>query len=118
MEQTQASAQLTSREIRGAFCSPIAQIPVTLGYRLRLLAVLTGLALLQTLYLLLIAAVGFLCYLYMSDKVWAEESFNALTILFYLGVPTAGAIAILFLLKPIVIRPQRPPKPIRLQPEN
>ena len=45
-------------------------------------------------------------------------TFNALTIILYFGPPAAGIIAVLFLLKPLVIRPKQAPKPIRILPES
>jgi Zn-dependent protease with chaperone function len=91
---------------------------VSLGYRIRFLAVLLSLVLLQVSYVVLIVAVGFLMWLYLSFLIGATVTFNAITILFYIGPPAAGVIAVLFMLKPILIRPKRPPKPTRISPEE
>jgi Zn-dependent protease with chaperone function len=109
---------LTLAEVRAAFSQTIRRIPVTMGYRIRLLGVLAGLALLQLLYVLLVVAVGWLTWLYTIAAFGSGIRLNALTILFYAGPPAAGVITVLFLLKPILIRPPRPPEPLRLMPQD
>jgi Zn-dependent protease with chaperone function len=113
-----AEQPLTSQEIRVAFRRPIDRIPVTRAYRIRLFAVLVGLAALQFLYLVLIAAIAGLTVLYGFAGIGLLTNANFITVVLYLGPPAAGLIAILFLLKPLIVRPPRPPQPIRLVPAN
>jgi Zn-dependent protease with chaperone function len=110
--------QPASVEVGAAFARPIDRVKITSGYRIRLSGVLLGLAALQLLYLLLIAAVVALTIAYSISALGAGVSLNFLTIVFYLGPPAVGIITTLFLLKPILIRPAKPPEPIRLLPEE
>lgn len=105
------SQALTSAAIRNAFAAPIPPVPVTAGYRFRLLAVLSGLVVLQALYLALIALVIYVATI-TTVFVWSvQPRLNWLTLLLYVGPPAVGIIATLFLLKPILIRPPREPDP-------
>jgi Zn-dependent protease with chaperone function len=112
------SETLTSQQLRSAFCAPIAPVKLTLGYRLRLFAVILGLILLQVLYLALIAVILYLNYEYLLFFAALNISLNLFTIVVLLGPPIAGVIATLFLLKPLVAHPPRPPEPLRLHPES
>jgi len=105
---------LNSHVIRGAFQHRIAPIRIVRGYRSRLAAVLLGLGVLQALYVLLIAGVGYLTWLYTLSTLGFGVSLNLVTITFYVGPPVVGLIVILFLLKPLLIRPSRAPQPLQL----
>lgn len=110
---------LTSTEIRSVFSRPLPPIRTTPNYRIRLLSVLLGLATLQLLYLLLIAVIVTLTVLYIIAALGSGASLNFITIVFYVGIPSVGLIAVLFLLKPILIHsPRRPTGSIRLAPEE
>jgi Zn-dependent protease with chaperone function len=111
---------LSHEEIRMAFRQSPMPIEIVRGYRSRLAVVMLGLVSLQALYLLLIGAVGYLTWLYTLSAfaLGAGLSINFFTIIFYAGPPIAGLIAILFLLKPLVIRPSRAPDPLQLNREN
>src|SRR3954447_9070392 len=109
---------LKASEIRSCFTSPIPPVRVTLGYRMRLFAVLVGLVALQALYLLLIAVVVTLTCLYSLAVLFSGLPFNFVMIVLYVGPPLAGVITTLFLLKPLLIRPPAPPKPLELTPED
>ncbi|MGA3236735.1 MAG: M48 family metalloprotease [Bryobacteraceae bacterium] len=109
---------LTPAEIRSYFSGSIPPVRVTAGYRARLFAVLLGLVALQILYLLLIAVVLLLSGLYSYRVLGAGLPFNIISVVFYVGPPAGGVIAALFLLKPIVIRPPRPARPIQLTPQS
>jgi Zn-dependent protease with chaperone function len=109
---------LTSAEVQAAFGERMEPFRITLAYRIRLLTVIFGLIALQLLYLALVACVLYLTYEYVVLILAARPAFNAITIVIYLGPPLAGVIATLFLLKPILARPKRPPEPLRLTPEN
>lgn len=109
---------LTSAEVDSAFRRVIEPIPVMPGYRWRLAGVLIGLVVLQVLYLLLIAVVVALTAAYTIAVLSVGISFNFLTIVLYLGPPLVGLITTLFLLKPLIVRPPRPPKPLRITPED
>ena len=112
------NSPLSSGDIRKAFLSPIAPVPVTFGYRIRLLGVLLGLVVLQVSYLLLIALVAVLTWLYLFAILNSNLPFSALTLIFIVGPPFAGIVGVIFLVKPLLIRPPRPPEPLRLLPEN
>jgi hypothetical protein len=45
-------------------------------------------------------------------------SLNLVTIMYYAGPPIAGLIVALFLLKPLIIRPPRAPRPVELSRET
>jgi len=109
---------LTSTEIRAVFSRPIAPIRTSPNYGIRLLGVLLGLAALQLLYLLLIAAVVTLTVLYIVAALGSGVSLNFITIVFYVGIPVVGFLTVLFLMKPILIRPARPARPVQLLPED
>ena len=113
-----AEGLLSTDEIRSALKGPIPSVLVTRGYRIRLLGVLCGLVVLQFLYLLLIAAVGAASVFYLLVVIGSGLQLNLITIVLYVGPPAAGLIAVLFLLKPVVIRPPRPPEPMLLLPEE
>lgn len=109
---------LSPAEIDRAFAGPIPPIPVTAGYRLRLLSVLAGLVLLQLLYLALItlvAGLGYLCLRYatgvISLRLW-------IGLFLYLAPPAAALVLLTFLLKPLIARPAPPPKALELDPER
>jgi Zn-dependent protease with chaperone function len=58
-------------------------------------------------------------YLTFASTGWVLSSgisLNAFTLIVYAAPPVAGSIVTLFLLKPMVIRPPRPPAPLRLDP--
>jgi Zn-dependent protease with chaperone function len=109
---------LTSADIAAAFRQPMPKIRVTAGYRGQLLLVLFGLVMMQLLYLALIAAVMFATASYVLASFTWELSLNWLTLLIYAGPPIAGLIAIVFLFKPIAIRPPRSPEPLQLSREE
>jgi Zn-dependent protease with chaperone function len=109
---------LTRSELQTIFRTPIAPTTITHGYRLRLVGVLVGLVLLQFLYLLLIAAVGYLTWLYAIVAASFKVPLNVITIVIYVGPPIVGVIATLFVIKPLVIRPRRQAKLLQLLPEN
>ena len=104
----------TATEIRSVFRRPVVPQGTAQHYRIRLASVLLGLAILQFLYLLLIAAVVTLTIAYTGAMVDSHVPANLITLVFYIGGPAAGCISVLFLLKPIIIRPPRPPRPIWL----
>ena len=109
---------LTSTEIRKVFSRPITPIRTSPHYRIRLLGVLLGLAALQLLYLLLIAAVLTFTARFIVVALGSGVALNFITVVFYFGLPVAGCITVLFLLKPILIRPPRPPEPLPLWPNE
>jgi Zn-dependent protease with chaperone function len=109
---------VNSSQIQLAFPAPADRIPVTAGYRFRLLAVLLALVFLQILYLALVAGVVFLTGLYIVAASAFNISLNLVSIVIYLGPPAAGVVVTLFLLKPLFVRPPRPPKPLRLSPRD
>jgi len=111
---------MTSVEVREAFQQPLPPIKIAHGYRARLAAVLLGLIVMQSLYVLLIVLVGVLIWrwLYSIVALGPGVPLNAITFVFYIGPPIAGAIAIVFLLKPLVIRPAKAPAPLALTSET
>lgn len=89
---------LTSVEIRSAFAAPPAPVPVTLGYRLRLLGIMLGMSALLILYLALIALVAmFVWYWLFFGTIF---SISGLTVFVWLAPPVAGVIVILGLIRP------------------
>jgi hypothetical protein len=86
-------SSLTSTEIRKAFISPIAPVRVPIGYRIRLVGVVLGLAFLQLSYLLLIALVGYLTWLYILAALRSGVTPNAITLAFYIGPPVVSHTA-------------------------
>lgn len=111
-------APLSPEEIASAFKEPIVPIRVTRGYRIRLLGVLCGLVLLQFLYILLIAVIVAATLRYTFVVLASKLDLNLITIAFYVGPPAAGIIAVLFLLKPLVIRGPRPPQALLIRRED
>src|SRR5262249_28851791 len=122
-------AALTSEEIRAAFARPIEPIPGTHGYRIRMFALLLGVVLLQALYLLLVAAVAALTWLYIVATLGSGVTVNFFSqihriqpdsamMVFYFGPATVGIIATLLLLKPIIMRLSRLVEPLQLTPED
>jgi hypothetical protein len=107
-------AALTPSHVREAFRDPIPVVKITAGYRIQLIAVLLGMIGLQALYLALIVAVAILAAVVTMAAWGAQLSFNWVTFLFYVGPSAVGAIVTLFLLKPLVIRPPKPPEPVQL----
>lgn len=102
------AAPLTFDDIHKIFKGPTAQIPITLGYRLRLLGLVVGLIFLQFLYVLLIAvAAAATCFLTIIT-IRSGIPINFVTIAVYLIPPIVGGIATLFLLKPIFSRTSAP----------
>ena len=109
-----AESRLSFVEIRRAFQQPLPPITTTSRYRIELMAVLLGLIVLQALYLLLIAIVCYVTWLYTAFAFSHEVSLNLVTVMYYAGPPIAGVIVTLFLLKPLIIRPLRTPRPVEL----
>ena len=105
---------LDSLAIRNIFRQPLPPVEVTRGYTTRLAAVLCGLVVLQLAYLLLIATVVAFTLLYAQAVTRTELTVSFLTIVIYAGPPIAGGIVTVFLLKPLIIRPPRPPEPLQL----
>ena len=101
---------LTSFEIRSAFAAPPAPVPVTLGYRLRLLGIVAGLSALLGLYLALIALVAVLAwYWLLFGTIFAV---SGLAVFLWLAPPAAGVVIILGLIRPLVRRQPEGPKPM------
>lgn len=107
---------LTSFQIRSGFAAPPAPVPVTLGYRLRLLGTVAGLVALVLLYLALIAAVALLAWNWLL--VGNGLAISGLTVFVWLAPPAACVVIILGLIRPLVRRRPAPPKPMALVPEN
>src|SRR5436305_1437125 len=105
-------ALLTSQEIQAAFQRPMPKIRITAGYRAQLLLVLIGLVILQLLYLALIAGVMWLTAL-VTAAIWTSDiRASGLNGIIFVAPPAIGLIAVIFLLKPLVIRPPKPPQPL------
>jgi Zn-dependent protease with chaperone function len=111
-------APLSSIEIRRAFRQPLPPIQVTRGYRVRLAGVLLGLVVLQVLYLLLVAVAGALTWFSTLAAFSTGITPNFLTIVIYAGPPITGIIVTIFLLKPLIIRPRRPPQALLLRAQD
>ncbi len=91
---------------------------MTAGYRLRLAIVLAGLLLMQLLYVALIALVVAAIFAYIAFLFTLQMRINWVSLLIYIGPPLAGLILLFFLFKPIFARKQKPPEPVRLEPED
>ena len=108
---------MTSAELRAAFARPPAFLPTTAHYRLRLTLVLAGMFFLQLAYLLAVALIATIGW-FGTRALWGAVPPNLLTATLLVGFPAASAIAVLFLLKPVLTRPPRRPKPLEILPES
>jgi Zn-dependent protease with chaperone function len=108
---------MTSAELRAAFARPPAFVPTTAHYRLRLMLVLAGMFLLYLAYVLLVALIAAIGW-FGTRALWGAAPPNLLTATLLVGFPAASAIAVVFLLKPVLTRPPRPPKPLEILPES
>ncbi len=107
--------QLTTDEIRAALNRPTLRIPTTAGYQIRLVTAVLGMVLLQALYCMLVVGVAWLIvYLLLLPP----SSYLPNLLLFRYGVPIGASIAGAFLLKPLFIRPPRPPEAVELTREQ
>jgi Zn-dependent protease with chaperone function len=101
-----------------ALFQPIKRVKVPLRYRLAMVLVVVVMVLLPILYLTLIAGLGWLVWWHATtniDIVGMGSGRGKLGAFMLYGAPIfAGVVAILFMLKPVLIRPPKPPANLKL----
>lgn len=112
--------------VGGAFSGGFVRGRVSVGYRLGMVLVLLALLILPLLYLALIAGMGWLLVWHVQhDLVWISEASglgrrNGRAVLLagflYLAVAVAGAICILFMMKPLFAPLPKQPPTVTLDP--
>ncbi len=106
-------------QLLAALDQPLAPVRVSMIYRMGLVLVAAAMILLPVLYLAVIAGLGWLVYLHATHSVVILDGggsgrMMALKLAIYLAPLIAGGVAVLFMLKPLLARPQRPPTPLRI----
>jgi Zn-dependent protease with chaperone function len=118
-----AASQKRSEQLIAALDEPIEPVRVSLFYRLGLLLVALAMVLLPVLYLAVIAGLGWAVYLHaVHDVVIFEGGGGGRVMLaklaLYLAPIVAGVVAVLFMLKPLLARPPKPPETLKLEREG
>jgi Zn-dependent protease with chaperone function len=103
----------------GEFNGTFEPTPICFGYRIGLVAVCIGMALLLAVYIGIIAVAAYGVYYHLTaHSAVVSSSDNSTTLLIYLWPAFAGAVLVFFMIKPILAgRPEQPPK-YSLTPES
>lgn len=113
---------LTVREILSAFQGPIEPVRASISYRLGTLFVALVMLLLPLVYLGVIGLVGYLVYLHgRYDIGWigvGQGKPQGQAVMFYLAPIVAGAILLLFMIKPLFARSAKDFRKRSLDPER
>lgn len=113
----------SAEDLLAALDQPLAPVRVSILYRLGLLLVAAAMVLLPIVYLALIAGLGWLVYLHAVHGVVILDGRGGgrvmlLKLTIYLAPLVAGVVAVLFMLKPLLARAQRPPDTLEVTSED
>lgn len=122
-EPSQMRTEPSAEQLLAALEQPLTPVRVPMLYRLGLLLVAAAMVLLPVLYLALIVGLGWLVYLHAVHSVVILDGSGGgramlLRLTIYMAPLVAGVVAVLFMLKPILARPERPPSPLRVTRER
>jgi Zn-dependent protease with chaperone function len=100
--------EVSADEFKGTF----EPTEISIGYRIGLVAVCIGMALLLAVYVGIIALVAYGVYYHLTaHSAVVSSSGNSTTLLLYLWPAFTGAVLVFFMIKPILAgRPEQPPK--------
>jgi Zn-dependent protease with chaperone function len=118
----EGSPSLTAAELKAAFGGPAGKYRVSFIYQLALLWVTAFMVILPLAYVGLIAALGYAVYWYARFGLGMFASFIGgfyvllFKVLLYLGPLVGGAVAVFFMLKPILARRRSVPQALSLDP--
>ena len=102
------------QQLLAGFSKPIKPVRKSIFYVFALLMVTLLMLILPLLYLTFVAGVGFGTYWHVMNNQWLLEAgygrTRAFFVMAYVAVPIVGAIATVFMLKPLVARPAKQPR--------
>jgi Zn-dependent protease with chaperone function len=102
--------QESIRRIREAFAGPIPPVKIGIGYRIGIVFVAIGMALLPVIYVCLIGGVAYLTYYHATENLAYIQALHSsrATVVLYIAPILGGITIVLFMIKPIFIRQSMP----------
>ncbi len=98
--------------------TPVEPHPISLPYRVGLLAVAIGLMLLPVLYFGLVAGIVWALYLHIKNAEWYMEHLKGLIgVTVFVAPLLTGGLLVFFMSRPFFTRQEKPPEPLMISPE-
>jgi Zn-dependent protease with chaperone function len=121
-QQPDPAGQVADREA-ALLCSAdvrIVPVRIALPYQLGLVVVAAAMLLLPVLYVALIGVLAFFVWMHAvhSPAVIFQAGIGIWRAAVYVGPLVAGAVGVLFMIKPILAKPPKPPRPLGLARTN
>ena len=120
--ETPEAGEITAGELKAALAGTVRPRRISVFYQLGLLMVAMFMVLLPAFYLVFAAALGYATYWYGVHGQVLLSSFTGefyvfiIKVILYVGPLIGGAIAVIFMFKPILARPRRRAEPTELNP--